>query len=489
MAKRKRSNRSPQPKHSSKKNSSQYDRVSRLRKCNPTRRKTLLARIPLVGGFAVLVTDLAQLLDKRIQFRFLILVAGMLLSRGRQTASSWFRAAGVRDDWDQFYDLLIHLGRKSTRVSWSLLLILFRKLNLANQSVIRIAIDDSPTKRYGKKVEGAGVHHNPTAGPADGEWMYGHNWVSLGLLQTHKAWGVIAFPIRSMLYVRGKDVPTLTKYNWEFQTKHQLAVELVTWFVESIRGWLSPNTTIQLIMDGAYVSRDLFQSIMCLGVTIISRLRKDSILFDLPEPRMPGQRGRTAKYGKNRISLAKRAGSHGGWNTTTYRVRKQMVTRQYKSFLATSRIAGGVIRVVIVRYEDRSWAAFFSTNPELEVGEILEAVADRWSLEECFHDLKEVWGSGEQQVRNVWSSIGCWNVISWVHSLVMIATWEREDKDIVDRSDRSWDNPARRPSISDKIQIICKEMIVEQINVVLPKRPDLAKIRKKATDFILSLAS
>ncbi len=30
-----------------------------------------------------------------------------------------------------------------------------------------LVIDDSPTKRYGPKVEGADVHHNPTPGPAD----------------------------------------------------------------------------------------------------------------------------------------------------------------------------------------------------------------------------------------------------------------------------------------------------------------------------------
>ncbi|MEZ6032829.1 MAG: hypothetical protein R3C17_07040 [Planctomycetaceae bacterium] len=48
------------------------------------------------------------------------------------------------------------------------------------------------------------MHHNPTAGPADGEWMYGHNWVSLCFLATHPLWGVIALPLCSQLYVREK---------------------------------------------------------------------------------------------------------------------------------------------------------------------------------------------------------------------------------------------------------------------------------------------
>ena len=49
----------------------------------------------------------------------------------------------------------------------------------------------------------------PTPGPADGEWLYGHNWVTLAWLATHPLWGVIALPLRSLLFVRQIDVPKL----------------------------------------------------------------------------------------------------------------------------------------------------------------------------------------------------------------------------------------------------------------------------------------
>ena len=38
--------------------------------------------------------------------------------------------------------------------------------------------------------------------------------------------------------------------------------------------------------------------------------------------------------------------------------------------------------------------------------EILEAMADRSAEEKTFKDVKEVWGAGEQQVRNVYSNEG-----------------------------------------------------------------------------------
>jgi hypothetical protein len=69
-----------------------------------------------------------------------------------------------------------------------------------------------------------------------------------------------------------------------------------------------------------------------------------------------------------------------------------------KTFLATYPPVGGVIRVVLVK-EDHGWFAFFCTDPHANVEEILETFADRATIEQDFHDVKEVRGSGQQQVR------------------------------------------------------------------------------------------
>jgi hypothetical protein len=36
--------------------------------------------------------------------------------------------------------------------------------NLPSGGRLLLAVDDTPTKRYGPKVQGAGIHHNPTRG-------------------------------------------------------------------------------------------------------------------------------------------------------------------------------------------------------------------------------------------------------------------------------------------------------------------------------------
>ena len=382
-------------------------------------------------------------------FRLAILVAGMMLASGRRTASSWFAAAGVRDDWDRFYDCLGSVGRCFKKLSavvlGCVLKTVFTITGAGTQRVL-LAIDDTPTARYWRHVEGAGVHHDPTPGPAGSEFLYGNNWVTLALLAAHPLWGVIALPLMSLLYVRRINVPKLAAtYSWVFRTKHHLAVELVEWFLKTIDS-LELTRQVWVVVDGAYAARPFIIPLCQKGVTLFSRLRRDAVLSDLPPKRPPGTRGRPAIYGE-RLSLAKRAAHRGGWEKLTYLCRGREVTRQVKSFTAMSKLTGGLIRVVIVRFEDGRWAPYFCTDAAVSVREILEAVASRWALEEHFHDIKEVWGAGQQQVRNLWSNIGCWHLNQWLFTLVEICSWDRE-KTALTKPSRSPLGPRRPPPLA-----------------------------------------
>jgi hypothetical protein len=48
---------------------------------------------------------------------------------------------------------------------------------------------------------------------------------------------------------------------------------------------------------------------------------------------------------------------------------------------------------------------FFSTDPNATAVEILEAFARRAAIEQTFHDVKEVWGAGQEQVRDIWTNL------------------------------------------------------------------------------------
>lgn len=164
-----------------------------------------------------------------------------------------------------------------------------------------------------------------------------------------------------------------------------------------------------------------------------------------------------------------------------------MVEGRYKTFLATSHVVGGVIRVVLLEHSSGNWAAYISTDASMSVDAILQTVSDRWAIEEHFHDVKEVWGAGQQQVRNLWSNIGCWNLCTWLYAMVELECWDESMEHLVDRSDRPWDNPSRRPSHADRRRRIARKMLRNEFLADLPADPKQTKIRDRF-ERLLSLA-
>ena len=478
MAKRKRSGRPPQAQHATNRKPSQHDKRKRLGNHNAERQRTTGASVPLAGGIAALVKSMSGQLDARIAFRLPIVIAGAILAGGRRTAASWFRCAGVKDDWDRFYELLQSIGKNAASLMLPLIMFILKKFDPGEQGHWTLAIDDSPTKRFGPCVEAANIHHNPTPGPGDGDWLYGHNWVCLAMVLGHPIFGVIALPLLSRLYVRKVDIEALkARYEWEFHTKHELALDLCRQVMRTLRA-LGSKASFVVVFDGAYAAKALVRPLIAEGATVVTRLRRDAKLFDLPVNKA-GQRGRPRIYGKNRMSLSKRAGRRDGWQTISYVCRGVTASGRYKTFLATSHIVGGPVRVVLLEHASGNWAAYISTDALMSVETILQTVSDRWSIEEHFHDIKEIWGAGQQQVRNVWSSIGCWHLCGWLHAMVELECWDEPIEQLVDRSDRPWDNPNRRPSHNDRRRRIARQMLRDAFLSDLQTATDDRKIQDR----------
>lgn len=407
---------------------------------------------------------LAAGLHGRCRWRLPVLLMGILFAQGRRTVSSWLRAAGIGTDFTDYYYFIASVGRKTEPIATRLLWLLLGGLPLPER--VLLALDDSPTKRYGPKVQGADLHRNPTPGPADQKYLYGHIWVTLALVLRHRLWGTIALPLWAMLYVRQRTIPLIPKnYRWQFQTKLQLGVKLIGWAANILQ---AAGKTLWVTADGAYAKRPFLRPAIAAGVVVVSRLRKDAALRDLPPKLKKGQprpRGRPRKYGKNKISLVKRAGQTRGWQTIKCLLYGQWVTKTYKTFLATYVPAGGIIRVVLVK-QDHGWEAFFCTDPHATVREILETFADRAAIEQDFHDLKEVWGTGQQQVRNIWANLGVFHLNLWMHTLVELWAWNKPKRQICDRRASPWDDPARRPSHADRRKALRRTMIQNELSTI-----------------------
>jgi hypothetical protein len=405
---------------------------------------------------------LAAGLHARNRWRLPVLLVGILFAQGRRTVTTWLRAAGVSDDYQDYYYFLAALGRKTKPAATQLLVLLLRVLPLPDR--LLAVIDDTPTKRYGPHVEGADIHRNPTPGPADQKYLYGHIWVTISLAVRHPRFGPLALPLRAMLYVRRKTMAKIPKWRgWTFATKLVLAARLVEWIAPIIK---EAGKTLWIVVDGGYVKAPFLKRALRAKVTIIGRLRKDAALRDLPPRLRRGQRrrrGRPPKYGKNRVSLAKRAAHRQGWQTAKCTVYGQTVTKLYKTFLATYPPVGGLIRVVIVE-EDHDWYPFFSTDPNATAVEIIEAFADRATIEQDFHDVKEVWGAGQQQVRNIWTNLAVYHLNLWMHTLVELWSWNRSHGELTDRSLSPWDDTDRRPSHADRRKALRQHIMQTELS-------------------------
>jgi hypothetical protein len=259
---------------------------------------------------------------------------------------------------------------------------------------------------------------------------------------------------------------TIPKWRgWTFATKLVLAARLVEWIAPIVQ---KAGKTLWIVVDGGYVKAPFLIRVVRAGATVIGRLRKDAALRDLPRNLQRGRRrgpGRPPKYGKHKISMATRAEHRQGWEVAQCTVYGQTVTKLYKTFLATYRPVGGIIRVVIV-LEDQDWYPFFSTDPFTTAVEIIEAFADRATIEQDFHDVKEVWGTGQQQVRNIWTNLAVYHLNLWMHTLVELWSWNRPHGKLCDRSQSPWDDADRRPSHADRRKALRQQILRTELSTI-----------------------
>ncbi len=244
---------------------------------------------------------------------------------------------------DRCYYFLAALGLKVQAVGLSLLELSVPRVPIGER--LTLALDDTPTKRHGPKIEAAGRHHNPTPGPSGSKTLYGHNWVVLARLVKHARSHIIGLPLWATLYVRRCDVPSLPRgvTPWEFQTKLELAATMIAATADSLKGrWDGP---VWLLTDGGYAKRPVYAATKKAGWVMVTRLRRDAHLNDLPPVLKPGQkrgRGRPRIYGSKRIKLSLRAGQKRGWETIEVVMSQGKVKPwEVKTFLATWRVAGG----------------------------------------------------------------------------------------------------------------------------------------------------
>ena len=178
------------------------------------------------------------------------------------------------------------------------------------KGIIPLALDDTLFHRSGRKVNGAGYWRDAVRSTQKHiVYARGLNLVVL-TLQIQPPWGgePLGLPINMRLHRKNSD--TL------IELAEQMINEVARWF---------PERRFRIVGDGFYATlagKSLHE------ITIVSRIRRDANLYDLPGKRRKKQRGRPRKRGKKLAKLEKMARYIQNWQTITFRQRGKIVTRQ-----------------------------------------------------------------------------------------------------------------------------------------------------------------
>jgi hypothetical protein len=261
--------------------------------------------------------------------------------------------------------------------------------------MIWAAIDDSVIAKTGKKIPGLAYHFHHNAGKGERAWpfLFGHCWVTLGLVWPTVT-RALCFPLQAALYLRAKDCPPAdpsAPLRTSFRKKTSLALDLL----EAVR-WPA-QVCLYVLADGAYASGEFFRGVRALGHHLLTRLKCNADLRWPAPPKRPGGRGRPRLYGP-KVDLALYHDTH--CQQALVRIGAQPYLASFSFLDAMPRRFGQLCRIVIVDLPRHQRAVLLCSDLALSPIEIIQRYAMRFAIEIAYRELKQRFGWGHYQVRS-----------------------------------------------------------------------------------------
>ncbi len=264
-----------------------------------------------------------------------------------------------------------------------------------------IALDDSINPKSGKKIYACEHLFDHAAKQNQSKYPWAQNVVLIGLLKIVKGrWSCL--PLASSYYNTKKYIqthkPIFKGKPVEFQTKLQQAVAMILKV-----GKQFPDIGILIVTDSWFGNNGLWKPLrqkLNELIDLLSRLRANCNIFDLPEPCTEAKRGRPLKYGKKLGTTSSLAAEYRDrakeYSVNLYGKVRTVLAYERVVMLKTLKCK---VKVVWV-YRRTQWTALFTTDITLSVEEMIEYYGARWKIEACFKELKQDIGSAETQTRN-----------------------------------------------------------------------------------------
>ena len=264
-----------------------------------------------------------------------------------------------------------------------------------------LALDDSLNPKTGKKVFACEHSFDHAAKTNQSRFPWAQTLVTVGLLRViHGRWACLplafAFYLRAITVQReqrkvGGKAPV-------FATKFEQAVDRIARVAA-----VFAEAPVLVIADSWFGNNGLWRPLRkALGprVHLLSRLRVNSVLYDLPAEPTAGTAGRPRKYGA-RIGTARTLAILPGQPSETYAVPLYGKLRDVQAISRVVMLKSLRTRVRVVWvFRKTQWVALFTTDLDLSVAQIIEYYGARWKIESGFREVKQEIGSAHTQTRN-----------------------------------------------------------------------------------------
>jgi hypothetical protein len=332
------------------------------------------------------------------------IATGWVLHRGAATVTGIYRTLGALADrhWTVYHKFFYRpawtLKDLSAELMARVLLPMIIESGVLDaatgQPAVDLNIDDTTAARYGKHVAHAGWYKDASAaGPATKGRVihWAHNWVVGAFTVRLGRWALTRWvlPAAFALYRKRDDCDS----SRPFATRQQLAARMVHQAAEALGG-----VRIRVAADGQYATRDMVNGLPA-NVSLVSRIRRDAAIYDLPPKRRAKGRGpgRPPKKGR-RLGAPKHLAARRkkGWQTVTLLKQGRTVQREILGItcLWYHVCRDKPIRLVIVRdpagrQEDDF---LFCTDPAVGDEQIVQRFYDRWGVEEGIFEAKQFLG-------------------------------------------------------------------------------------------------
>ena len=323
----------------------------------------------------------------------LVLTYGAILTPGRRTVAAALRVLGLEDrpDFGKYHRVLNRARWQPLLVS-RLLLGLIILLCLPAGAALTLVVDETLERRWGRKIKSKGFFRDPIRSTKKKVvHSPGLRWLCLSILVSVpwscRPW---ALPFLTVLLLSPQ---TSAKLN----QRHRTSVERAGQLISLVRRW-QPERQIIISADGGFAAVPLVQHCQRkhIKVSLVSRLRWDARLFELPQPQPQGKRGPKPKKGSRQPALQHRLGDPNTlWTTlevTWYGGQKKEI--EYCSGPSLWHRVGFSpvpIRWVMVRYQEHNktkQAALFCSDQTASPQQIIEWFVQRWNIEVTFEEVR-----------------------------------------------------------------------------------------------------